>query len=396
MNEWIKDIQDRIKGVPVSSGRSKKIKKVNFDDIVFAPAQLSKIPKDYYKEEINTKTIIGKNSKRPIEISVPIVFGGMSFGALSKEAKIILAKASSVIGTLENTGEGGLLPEEREFSKKLIIQYSSSRFGISEEVLKKADAIEIKIGQGAKPGMGGMLPKTKVTQEIAEIRKTEVGKDLHSPAYHADIKNIKDLKKKVDWLRELSQGVPIIIKMAAGNVENDVKLAVFANPDIIAIDGIGGGTGIAPQVMIDEVGIPTVAVVAQAKNFLEKIGAKQELWIGGGLNKGSDFAKALALGADVVFVATPLLITMGCVYCRLCHLGKCPAGIATQEPELRKRIDIDSNVKNLVNYINSCKEEMKMIAGACGESDVHSLNKNHIRALSRDIADMTKIKMVGN
>ena len=391
---WVKEIQERTKKVPISSGRSNKMGKVSFDDLVFLPAQLSKRPVDYYREKISSKTIIGKNSKKPIEIETPIVIGAMSFGAVSKEAKIALAKASTLAGTMENTGEGGVLPEEREFSKKLIVQYSTGRFGITDEVLKKADAIEIKIGQGAKSGFGGYLPGEKVTEEIAKIRNVPVGKDIHSPAYHLDIKNIEDLRKKVEWLREISGGVPIIIKLAAGDVENDVKLAVKANPDIIAIDGMEGGTGAGPEVMINEVGIPTLPALVKAREILDKIGARQELWVGGGLNIGGDFAKALALGADAVFCATSLLVAMGCNYCRLCYLGKCPFGITTQNPELRKKLNIEEASQKVANFIKNCTEEIKMIAGACGENNIHKLNKGHLRALNSEIAKITKVKLI--
>lgn len=392
--DWIKEIQNRVKKVPISSGRSNKINKVSFDDLVFVPAQLAKKPVDYFKEKISSKTVLGKFSKKPIELETPVVIGAMSFGALSKEAKISLAKASTLAGTIENTGEGGMLPEEKEFSEKLIIQYSTGRFGITEEILKKADAIEIKIGQGAKPGQGGLLTAEKVTDEIAKVRKIEKGKDIHSPAYHRDIKNIEDLKKKVDRLRELTGGVPIILKLGAGDVEKDVKLAVTANPEIIAIDGLEGGTGAAPEVMLNEMGIPILAALLKAKEILDKIGAKQELWVGGGLNKGGDFAKALALGADAIFVSFPLLVAMGCTYCQQCYLGKCPKGIATQDPELRKNLDVKEASQNVANFIKNCTEEIKMIAGACGESNIHQLNKGHLRALNSEIAQIIKIKLI--
>jgi len=392
---WVKEIQKRVKGVPISSGRGNKFGKISFDDLVFVPAQLFKRPVDYYREKISSKTVIGKNSKKPIELETPIIIGAMSFGAISRETKIALAKASTLAGTIENTGEGGMLPEEREFSKRLIIQYSTGRFGISEEILKKADAIEIKIGQSAKPGQGGLLPAEKVTEEIARVRNIPMGKDVHSPAYHLDIRNIEDLRKKVEWLRKITDGVPIIIKLAAGDVENDIKLAVKTNPDIIAIDGKGGGTGAAPEVMLDEVGIPTLAILARARETLDKMGARQELWIGGGLNKGGDFAKTLALGADAVFSATALLVAMGCSYCKLCYLGKCPFGITTQDPELRKKLNIEIASQNVDNFIKNCTEEIKMIAGACGENDIHKLNKGHLRALNSEIAKITKLKLIG-
>ncbi|MBZ1348489.1 MAG: FMN-binding glutamate synthase family protein [Candidatus Nealsonbacteria bacterium] len=395
MNEnWFRKIQDRVKNIPIASGRSNKQDKISFEDLVFMPAQIAKKPVDYYKEEIKTKTILGRLSKRPIEIEIPIIIGAMSFGALSREAKIALAKASSLAGTIENTGEGGMLAEEREFSKKLIIQYGTGRFGITEEILKKADAIEIKIGQGAKPGFGGYLPGTKVTEEIAQMRGVEKNKDIHSPAYHSDIKDIKGLTKKIEWLRTLTKGAPIILKLGAGDVEKDISLAIKANPDIIALDGMEGGTGAAPEVMLNEMGVPTLAALARAREILNKKRAKQELWIGGGFNTGADFAKALALGADAVFIGFPLLIALGCIYCRLCYLGKCPQGIATQEPELRKRLNVVQASQNIAAYLRNCNEEIKMITGAVGKNNVHQLSKQDLRALSLLSAKITGIKLV--
>jgi len=390
----IKSIQDRAKRVPVFGGPAQKFEKSHFDDLVFLPAQLAKKPVDYFRENISAKTIIGRQSKKPIELETPIIIGAMSFGALSKETKISLAKASTISGTIENTGEGGVLPEEREFSKKLIIQYSTGRFGITEEILKQADAIEIKIGQGAKGGQGGLLLKEKVTEEIATIRKVPFSQDIHSPAYHPDINNIDDLRKKVEWLREITGGVPIIIKLAAGDIENDLKIAVKANPDIIAIDGIEGGTGAAPEVMLNDVGIPAIAALVRARETLDKLGAKQELWLGGGLQTGGDFAKAIALGADAVFCGTALLVAMGCTYCRLCYLGKCPKGLATQDPELRSKLDVETASQNAANFIKNCTEEIKMISGACGENDIHKLNKGHLRALTQNAQIITKVKFI--
>jgi len=363
--------------------------------LVFLPAQINKRPIDYFKEPIASTTILGKNSAHPIEIKVPILIAAMSFGALSRSAKIALAKASTIAGTIANTGEGGMLPEERQFAQNLTIQYSTGRFGINEKILQQANLIEIKIGQGAKGGQGGMLQKEKVTPEIAAVRQVPLGYDVHSPAYHPDIKSITDLKNKVNWLRKVSNGVPIAIKLAAGDIINDVPLAVAANPDIIGIDGIGGGTGAAPEIMLDEIGIPTLPALVTARKILDKLGAKQELWVGGGFYTGGDIAKALALGADAVFMGSAMLAALGCVGCNLCYLGKCPKGIATQDPELIKNLNIDNAANNVAHYIHHCNEEVKMITGAVGHSNIHDLNPNDLRALNQETAAIAHIKLVG-
>jgi len=395
MNNWTKIVQDRIKGVPVSGGRSSKFDKISFSDLVFLPGQLAKRPVDYFKETIEAKTIVGKRSKKPVELQTPILIAAMSFGALSKEAKITLAKASTIAGTVANTGEGGMLPEERQAAKRLVIQYSTGRFGIDEEILKKADIIEIKIGQGAKGGQGGLLPKEKVTEEIAKVRRMPLGQDIHSPAYHKDIATVEDLKKKVDWLREVSGGCPIVIKMGASDVEKDVRIAVAANPDVIALDGIGGGTAAAPVVMLEEMGIPTMPALVKARETLDMLAAEQELWIAGGFFEGGSIAKALALGADAVFMGSAMMAAMGCVGCNLCYMGKCPKGVATQDEALRKNLDVDVAAQNVADFIKHCTEEIKMMAGATGHNDVHKMTKDDLRALTWEMSKISRCRFVG-
>ena len=273
-------------------------------------------------------------------------------------------------------------------------RYSTGRFGVDEDYLRSADAIEIKIGQGAKPGQGGFLPKEKLTAEIAEVRKVDTGQDLHSPACHSDINNVDDLKKKIDWLREVAEGKPIILKLGAGDIEKDVELAVQAGPDVIAIDGMEGGSGVAPEVMFDEVGIPTIAAVAKARRTLDKLGAKQELLIGGGLNTAGDIAKTLALGADACFMSFAIMIALGCSYCQRCNEGKCPFGIATQDPELEKNLNVEEGAQKVANFIQTLTEELKMITGAVGKDDVRLLDGNDLRSLNPFISKVAGVELV--
>lgn len=396
MEQWIQDIKHRAMSgkALLSGGRSDKLNKINFDGLVFVPAQLTKKPIDYFREKVSSETVIGKSSKKPLKLKIPILAGAMSFGALSKEAKIAIAKATSIVGTVTNTGEGGMLPEERKNAKLLIAQYSTGRFGVDDDYIKNGDAIEIKLGQGAKPGQGGLLPGDKVTKEIAKLRKIEMGKDVHSPPCHLDINCAKDLKNKVDWLRKKSGGKPIIIKLGAGDIENDVKIALKANPDVIAIDGMEGGTGAAPRILLDDFGIPTLSAIVRTRKVMDKMKAKQELIVGGGLNKGADVAKALALGADAVFMSSSLLISMGCTYCKQCYIGRCPFGVTTQEPNLRKRLNVEDASKKVANFLTACTEEVKMAAAATGNKNVHGLDRNDLRSIDLLTEKITGIPLV--
>ncbi len=395
---WLKDIRTRAElgRPPVLSGRSAKLGKVSFDDLVFVPAQLSRVPVDYFRESISSETIIGRTSRKPLKLSMPIVFAGMSFGALSREAKIAIARASTILGTCTNTGEGGMLPDERKHARLLIAQYSTGRFGVDDAYLRAADAIEIKIGQGAKPGQGGLLPKEKVTMEIMKVRKLPRQMDVHSPASHPDIRTPSDLKKKVDMLRKKSGGKPVIIKLGAGHVSDDVRIALKANPDIISLDGMSGGTGAAPEIMLDDFGVPILPAIVQARTLMDRLRARQDLIVGGGFSKGADIAKALALGADAVFMGFPLMIAMGCIYCRKCYKGECPYGIATQDPKKRKNLKIDEATQSIVNFVRACSEEVKMAAGATGHDSVHKMTPDDMRALDFNMARISGVKLVGD
>ena len=371
----------------------------NFDDIIILPAQASISPVDKYRESCNTKVILGsKNAAEPLVLETPIMIAGMSFGALSAECKLGLAKGSSMVGSCANTGEGGMLPQEREYADKLIVQYSSGRFGVSTDYLNNADAIEVKIGQGAKPGMGGHLLAEKVSPEVAKIRGIPMGTDALSPARFLDVTREGDLAKHIELLREVTDWrIPIIVKLGPGRVDEDVKIVAEAGADIISVDGMEGGTGAAPEVVIENTGIPTLAALSQAVRGLEEIGMKDDvdLIITGGIRSGSDVAKAMAMGANAAYIGTGAMIAMGCRACRMCYTGKCPVGIATQDPILRNRLDIELGAIRVANYIKSLTEETKMLAQLTGHNDIRKFSVDDLRALNSTAAQITGLRMVG-
>ena len=364
-----------------------------FDKIVFVPGQLSRPPL-LSDEKVNTSVTIGKNCKKPVTIETPIIIGAMSFGALSKSAKIALARGTRLSGSMANTGEGGMLPEERAEAKNLVVQYSTGKYGITEEVLRSGDMIEIKIGQGAKPGMGGHLLKGKITPEIAKVRGIKLGVDCISPSRHIGINTVKDLQNLVNRLRDTTGGVPIAIKIAAGHVEADLEYAMAAGPDVIMIDGMEGGTGAAPIVASDQAGIPTLFAIRRAVDYLGSDKKNITLGIGGGLRDASDFAKAIALGADLVYIGTAALLPLGCRLCRTCQKGTCPVGIATQNERLEMRLNIEDRANQLANYIKASTNELATIARLIGKDDVSKLDINDLRALDELTSKVTGIKLV--
>lgn len=397
----IDDVHERANtGKALVQGGGSNRRLPNFDDLLVIPAQLLYAPLDKYRETCSTITLLGKraNVKAPLELSTPIVIGAMSYGALSLEAKCALAKASSIVKTAANTGEGGMLPQEREYAHKLVVQYSTGRFGVSEEYLRAADAVEIKIGQGAKPGMGGHLLAKKVTKDIANTRRIPVGTDALSPARHLDIRSEQDLAKHIELIREITDyRVPIIVKLAIGRAKEDVKIAARAGADVIALDGMQGGTGAAPAAAIQHAGLPTIAALRQAVDALEEIGVRDrvDLILSGGIRDGSDIAKALALGADAVALARGVLLALGCTFCGQCSKDECYWGIATQNPELRKNLNIDEGAQRVANYINAITGELKTLTMLAGKNDVHNLTKEDLRALDINTSAITGVKLIG-
>ncbi len=400
---WRKSIYDEIiyktsSGKHIVRGTGARKRFPDFDELVFLNAQTSRPPIDGYREPCNTSVSLGKKNGPKLNLGVPIVVGAMSFGSLSREAKISIAKAASRFGIAVNTGEGGILPEERENASLLIAQYASGRFGISARALKSADAIEIKIGQGAKAGQGGLLLSEKVSAEISAIRGIPMGTDAVSPSRHLDIVGPEDLKMKIDELREITEGkVPIIIKYAAGRVKDDVKIAAKAGADIITVDGAQGGTGAAPDIVLENTGIPALAAVVEAHEALVEINMRDDigLIVSGGIRNGADVAKALALGADAVGISTAILIAMGCKGCGICHSGKCPWGIATQNPNLRKRLKVDISTERIENFLKSTIHELTMLVQVLGKTDVRNLEREDLRALTLDASEITNIPLVG-
>lgn len=384
--------------VPVR-GTSTRRKLPTFDDLVVRCAQVSRPPIDHYREPCETKVTLGaRYAENPLELQIPIYIGAMSFGAVSKEAKIAIAKGASKAGSAVNTGEGGMLPEEREFSEKLIAQYASGRFGVSADYLQAADAIEIKIGQGAKAGQGGLLMAEKVVGEITEVRGIPQGTDLISPARHMDIVGPEDLKMKIRQLREITDWKPpIIVKFAPGRVKEDVKIAAKAGADTILVDGMQGGTGASPDVVLEHAGLPTLAITAAANRALIDVGLRDEvdLVVSGGITSGADVAKAIALGADAVSICTAVLVALGCRVCGLCNTGMCPYGITTQDPELRKKLDIEKGIEAVANLLRAFTEEAGMLAMLAGKTSISNLEQEDLRALTVEASEMTGVKLAG-
>ena len=361
-----------------------------WDDILILGAQLDPAPLGRH-EEVETKTVIGKRAQKPLVIENPVFISHMSFGALSREAKIALAKGSAMAKTAMCSGEGGILPEEMGAAFKYIFEYVPNLYSVTPENLKNADAIEIKIGQGTKPGLGGHLPGGKVTEEIAAVRGKKVGEDIHSPSGFSDVKSKEDLKDLVGWLRLGSEGRPVGIKIAAGRIEEDLAFCIFAEPDFITIDGRGGGTGASPKLVRDSASVPTVFALYRARKYLDSVGSDISLVITGGLRVSSDFAKALAMGADAVAVATAGLMAAGCQQYRICGSGLCPVGIATQDPELRARLDVEAAAQRVANFLSVSLEELKDFARLTGHRSIHDLSTGDLCTVNSEISGFTNI-----
>jgi glutamate synthase domain-containing protein 2 len=365
----------------------------NWDEILILGNQLNPQPLES-SVDVNTQTVIGKNAKKPLVIESPIYITHMSFGALSRETKIGLAKGSSAVKTAQCSGEGGILPEEMENAYRYIFEYVPNKYSVNEDNLKNADAIEIKIGQSTKPGLGGQLQGEKVTDEIARIRGKTLGEDIHSPATIPEVNSKEDLKDLVDDLRKRSNGRPIGLKFAAGRIEDDLDHVLHAEPDFITIDGRGGSTGASPKLIRDSTSVPTIYALSRARRYLDEHESEIDLTITGGLRVSSDFAKALAMGANAIAIGTAAMIAAACQQYRICDTGDCPVGVATQDEDLRKRLKIETASKRVENYLRVSTEELKTFARITGHNDVHDLNIEDLCTINSEISDYTDIRHV--
>ncbi len=392
---YMKEIHEMaVTGRPVIEAMGTQMGMPNWDDVLILGAQLNPMPLEEHAE-VSLKTVIGKHARKPMVLDMPAYISHMSFGALSKEVKIALAKGSAAAGTAMCSGEGGILPEEKEAAYKYIFEYVPNLYSVTDENLKTSDAIEIKIGQGTKPGMGGHLPGSKVTPEIAKIRNKPLGEDVISPSKFAGIHNADDLRNLVDTLRIRSEGRPIGIKIAAGRIEKDLEFCVYARPDFITIDGRGGATGASPAIIRDSTSVPTIYALYRARTYLDAIGSDIDLVITGGLRVSSDFAKAVALGADAVAIASGAMVAAACQQYRICGTGMCPVGVATQDEKLRGRLHIDAAAKRVENYLKCCAEELRTFARITGNTDIHGLSVDDLITINKDISEYTNIAHAG-
>jgi glutamate synthase domain-containing protein 2 len=354
-------------------------------------------------------------AKRPIELDIPVYITGMSFGALSYEAKTALARGATMAGSATCSGEGGMIPDERRFSEKWFYQCIQSRYGFNPHHLLLADGCEFFIGQGCKVGLGGHLMGQKVTDQVAEMRSLPAGIDQRSPARHPDWLGPDDLALKIEEIREATDHqIPIQLKLGAARVFDDVRMAVKCGPDSIYIDGMEGSTGAGPHLATEETGVPGIAAIRQARRAIDDLGKRGEITLiyAGGIRNGGDLAKALALGADAVAIGTTAMMALNCNkdipeadyegtigvpsgYCYHCHTGRCPVGVATQDPELRKRLNPDDAAERVYNILHTLTIEAQMMARACGKTNVHSLEPEDLAALTMEASAMAGVPLAG-
>lgn len=412
----IAEIQRAAKeGIYSIRGSGAKRKVPNFDDLVFLGASMSRYPLEGYRERCDTKVVLGtRHAKTPIELDIPITIAGMSFGALGANAKQALGAAATEMGTSTTTGDGGMTNEERNASKTLVYQLLPSRYGMNPDDLRRADAIEVVVGQGAKPGGGGMLLGLKVNERVAGMRTLPQNVDQRSACRHPDWTGPDDLAIKINELREITRWEkPIYIKVGASRPAYDTALAVKAGADVVVLDGMQGGTAASQDVFIEHVGIPTLAAIRSSVKALQDLDVhrKVQLIVSGGIRTGADVAKALALGADAVSIGMGSLIALNCNapiyeedyhklgtapgFCHHCQTGLCPVGITTQDPGLEARLDPELAARRVKNYLSTLVMEAQTIARACGKSHLHNLEPEDLVALTIESAAMAQVPLAG-
>jgi len=412
----IHEIQRKAReGIYDIRGFGAKRKVPHFDDLLLLGASVSRYPLEGYRERCNTAVTLGtRYAKNPIELDIPITIAGMSFGALSAQAKEALGRGASVVGTSTTTGDGGMTEEERGHSEKLVYQLLPSRYGMNPDDLRRADAIEVVIGQGAKPGGGGMLLGQKISDRVAEMRDLPKGIDQRSSCRHPDWTGPDDLEIKIGELREITDWrIPIYVKIAASRPYFDVALAVKSGADVVVLDGMEGGTAATQDVFIEHVGIPILSAIPEAVDALKDLGMhrKVQLIVSGGIRTGADVAKALALGADAVSIGVAAMIALGdnapeyqeeyeklgsgAGYYDDWHEGRDPAGISTQDEELGKRFNAELGGRRLANYLRAMVLETQTLARACGKSDVRNLEPEDLVALTIEAAAMARVPLAG-
>ena len=366
-----------------------------WDDIQLLTAQLATRPL-LEDTEVGTEIVVGPNAKKPLRLEIPIFVSDMSFGALSEEAKIAMARGAELAGTGICSGEGGMLPEEQAENSCYFYELASAKFGYSEDLLPQVQAFHFKGGQGAKTGTGGHLPGNKVKGKIAEVRQLPEGQPAISPPAFCEFEAPQDYKDFAGRVRELSGGVPIGFKMSAQHIEKDIDFALEAGADYIILDGRGGGTGAAPLIFRDNISVPTIPALARARRHLDRSERSDvTLIITGGIRTPSDFIKALCLGADGIAVANSAMQAIGCVAARICNTNNCPAGIATQQEYLRAKLNVEKSAQQLARFLQASVELMQVMARACGHTHLNQFNADDITTWKKEMADLTGIQFAG-
>ena len=368
----------------------------HWDDLQIMVAQMATKPlmEDH---DVSTELVIGPEARKPLTLKIPLFVSDMSFGALSEEAKVALARGAELSGTGICSGEGGMLPEEQAENSRYFYELASAKFGYREELLEKVQAFHFKGGQGAKTGTGGHLPGNKNKGKISQVRNIPEGRPAISPPTFKDLSTVADFKRFADRVREISGGIPVGFKLSANHIEKDIQFALDASTDYIILDGRGGGTGAAPEIFRNHISVPTIPALARARRYLDNQGAsgRVTLIITGGLRVPIDFVKAMALGADGIALSNSAMQAIGCVAARICNTNNCPAGIATQKEELRKKLDIEKSALQLNNFFTASVELMQVMARACGHDALNQFNYDDLATWNREMALLSGVRYSG-